>query len=117
MDRAARRAFNRKGKELIRKHASLNVTETWNGDGSVSRKVTIDESNPADGELLLKMLSLSPAETEEMMDQAQGVEQAPPSPEAEEMTAEPVVEGEQAPATQVDDQGSIRDRVQTGKKK
>ena len=117
MDRATKREFNRRSKEMIRKHASISVQETWQNDGSVIRKVTVDESNPQDGELLIKMLSLSPAETEEMMDQAQGVEQAPPSPEAEDMAAEPVVEGEQAPATQVDDQGSIRDRVQTGKKK
>jgi hypothetical protein len=111
MDRATQRAFDRKAQGMIQKHAGLTVTETWNPDGSVSRKVTIDESNPADGELLIKMLNLSPAETEELMNKAQGDGQAPPGPGSAGATAE------QAPATQVDDQGDIKDRVQTGKKK
>lgn len=111
MDRATKRAFDRKVQGMIQKHAGLTVTETWNPDGSVSRKVTIDESNPADGELLLQMLDLSPAETEELMNKAQGDGKVPPGPGAAGATAE------QAPATQVDDQKDIKDRVQTGKKK
>ena len=111
MDRATRREFNRRAAQMVQKHANISVQETWQSDGSVVRKVTVDESNPQDGDLLLKMLSLSPAETEEMMDQAQGMEQAAPSPEAIEM------EADQAPGAQIDDQQDVSSRVQTGKKK
>jgi hypothetical protein len=127
MERSEKRAIQREiysqvarrfGVKSFKRTGSVSVTEEWMADGSVSRTTKIDESNPGDAELLIKMLSLAPPQDDSKQQpvaQTPSVEKpkadTPVSPKGDKAEM-PGKKAEQAPGMPEDDQEDIQDRVQ-----
>src|ERR1019366_592481 len=126
MERTEQRAVKREiysqiirrfGVKKFERRGSVVVTEEWLADGSISRTTKMQEIQPGEDELLLKMLSLAPPQE----DQKQPVDQVKQTPQVDPTVSEspkgdkaemPEKAAEQSPASQQDDQADIKDRVE-----